>query len=64
MRTATQILMVAAAAAAWAGQKQAEESTPFQGHGVIVDINSFFIATGAGPRRSCRRSTRSPAAPW
>ena len=49
MRTATRILMVAAATAAWAGQKQAEESTPFQGHGVIVDINSFFTgATGGG----------------
>ena len=44
MRTATQILLVAAATAAWAGQKQAEQSAPFQGHGVIVDINSFFTA--------------------
>ena len=44
MRTATQILMVAAATAAWAGQKQAEQSAPFEGHGVIVDINSFFTA--------------------
>ena len=45
MRTATQVLLVAAAAmAAWAGQKQAEQSAPFEGHGVIVDINSFFTA--------------------
>ena len=45
MRTATQVLMAAAAAmAAWAGQKQAEPSAPFEGHGVIVDINRFFTA--------------------
>ena len=45
MRTATQVLLVAAAAmAAWAGQKQEEQSAPFEGHGVIVDINSFFTA--------------------
>lgn len=45
MRTATQVLLAAAAAmAAWAGQKQAEPSAPFEGHGVIVDINRFFAA--------------------
>ena len=45
MKTATQILLIAAAsAAAWAGPQQGEQSAPFEGHGVIVDIHSFFNA--------------------
>ena len=45
MKTSTQVMLIAAAAAAWAGQKQqGEQSAPFEGHGVIVDINSFFTA--------------------
>ena len=53
MRTATQMLLIAAATTAWAGQQkqQGEQSAPFQGHGVIVDIHSFFTAAaeGSGP---------------